>query len=258
MADIDDAIDRLYQIGLGAFVAERNALAKSAKRPDVKALEKPGAAAWAVNQIYWHDRDGLDRLIAASEGVRAAHRTLLSGAKADVRAAEVAHREALRSALASARRFLTEGGLAASPTTLEAVGRTLEALPHPDANGRLTAPLSPLGLDALSGLTLAPLPERTPLRIVRHVVRTRNEPTADASAPDPEAEAAAEARRAAAAERRQAAETEVSEAQTALAAAEARLSDAERDAAERRRDRDTARDRVAAALAAVRSIADIE
>jgi hypothetical protein len=258
MAAIDDDIDRLYQIGLGAFVAERNALAKRTKRADMKALEKPAAPAWAVNQLYWHERDTFERLVAASEAVRGAHRALLAGATADVRAAETAHREALRAALASAKRFLTDGGLAASPATLDAVSRTLEALPHPAANGRLTAPLTPLGLDALSGLTLAPLPPRA-LRVVPHPTRPREEVADQSDEPTTMAEAGLAARRRAAlAERRRSAEAEVTEAQTALAAAEDRLAEAEREVVGRRRDRDAARDRVAAALLAVRAVGDIE
>lgn len=251
MTDIDDAIDRLYQIGLDAFVAERNALAKAAKRPDVKALEKPAAPAWAVNQLYWRQRAVFDRLVAASEAVRAAHRALLTGQPADVRAAEAAHRDAMREAQSVVRTALSEAGVAASPSTLEAIGRTLEALPHVEANGRLTKPLTPQGLDALAGLTLAPPREAA------RVLAMPSPPAA--SGADATNRAADAARRAEArAERRRAAEEEVRAAQVALVDADARLEEAERDLAARRRDRDAARDRVAAALAAVRSVDDFE
>ena len=59
----DDQIDRLYQIGLEAFIAERNALAKTSRHAALKSLPKPSVPAWAVNQIYWHERAIFDRLV---------------------------------------------------------------------------------------------------------------------------------------------------------------------------------------------------
>lgn len=160
MSDPDAGIDALYQGDLAAFVAARNALAKTLKRPDLKTLEKPTAPAWAVNQLFWRDRAVFDRLVEASEALRAAHRDALSGQPADLRTSESAHRAALREALVAAQRRLTGAGHAASPATVDAIRRTLEALPHPDAKGRLVQPLSPAGLEALAGLTVAPAAPR--------------------------------------------------------------------------------------------------
>lgn len=160
MSDPDAGIDELYQGDLAAFVAARNALAKALKRPDLKTLEKPTAPAWAVNQLFWHDRAVFDRLVEASDALRAAHRDALSGQPADLRGAETTHRAALREALSGAQRALTGGGHAASPATLDAIRRTLEALPHPEAHGRLVQPLAPAGLEALAGLTVTPAAAR--------------------------------------------------------------------------------------------------
>ena len=96
MADIDDDIDRLYQGPLDAFTEARNALAKSAKRPDVKTLVKPSLPAWAVNQLHWHRRPAIDRLVTAAEAVRREHGKTLSGRSADIRSAEQAHRDVVR------------------------------------------------------------------------------------------------------------------------------------------------------------------
>ena len=59
-ADLESAIDDLYQLPLEAFVAERNALATAVRKAGdraaadrVKALAKPSATAWAVNQAWW-------------------------------------------------------------------------------------------------------------------------------------------------------------------------------------------------------------
>jgi hypothetical protein len=167
---IDHDIDYLYQLGLDVFIAERNALARRVKRPELKVLEKPSVPAWVVNQLFWHDRSQFDRVVETSEALRSAHRAMLSGIGADVRAVESAHRDALRDAMAAARQVLTTAGLAVSPSTLEAVSRTLEALPHPGANGRLVRPLSPAGLEALAGLAMAAttptLAPATALRLV--------------------------------------------------------------------------------------------
>ncbi len=155
MADIDTAIDHLFQGPLEAFTDARNALAKAAKRPDVKALAKPSLPAWAVNQVYWHHRQVIDRLVTASEAVRAAHERALAGESADIAGADQAHREALREAAAAAKAVLTGGGHALTPGTLDAIRDTLQALPSPDANGRLSRPLAPRGLEALAGLVFA-------------------------------------------------------------------------------------------------------
>ena len=156
MADIETEIDALYQGPLDAFTDARNALAKTAKRPDVKALQKPSLAAWVVNQLHWHHRAALDRLGTAAEAVRKEHGKALSGRPADVRAAEQAHREVVRAVLTDARAVLTEGGHPITQATLDAVRDTLQALPSPEANGRLARPLAPKGFEALAGFTVAP------------------------------------------------------------------------------------------------------
>ncbi len=224
MAALDDPIDRLYQIDLEAFVAERNALAKSSGRADVKSLQKPSVPAWAVNQLYWRHRGLFDRLVQAAEAMRDAHRRALSGKAADIRSAEATHREAVREAVAAARKVLEGAGDPVTPATLEAVTRTLEALPAPEANGRLVRPLAPAGFEALAGLAARPTPP------ARRIVPPRKDPPpapsrspapAGADRTPPRAQAAREAK--AEAERERKAEAE--------RAAKAR---AEREAAERR------------------------
>ena len=165
MSDIDDEIDRLYQGPLEAFTEARNALAKSAKRADLKTLQKPNLPAWVVNQLHWHRRPVIDRLVAAAEAVRLEHGKALTGKNADVRAAEQAHRDLVKDGLAAAREVLAEGGHPATPATLDAIRETLQALPSPEANGRLTRALSPRGFEALAGLTVT-----APARPAMHVV----------------------------------------------------------------------------------------
>ena len=155
MPDNDAEIDALYQGPLEAFTDARNALAKSAKRADIKTLQKPSLPAWAVNQLFWHRRPVIDRLVKAAEAVRLEHGKTLAGKAADIRAAEQAHRDAVKDALAEARTALGEAGHPLTAATLDAVRDTLQVLPSPEANGRLTRPLAPQGFAALAGFTVA-------------------------------------------------------------------------------------------------------
>lgn len=148
-------IDRLFQLPLDEFTPARNALAKGAgpDAPAIKRLHRPHAAAWAVNQLFWRHRRAYDRLISASERLRAAHGGMLSGQRMDLSKAEQEHREALKAAMDDIRKLMTDGGEKPTAATLTAVNETLQALPHPtETAGRLVRPLKPLGFEALSGL----------------------------------------------------------------------------------------------------------
>lgn len=244
MADLDADIDQLYRGPLDAFVDARNALAKATKVAAVKALAKPSLPAWAVNQLHWHERALVDRLVAASEAVRAEHQRALAGEKASIAGAEQAHREVLREAVAAAKSVLTAGGHAVAPATLDAVRDTLSALPSPEANGRLVKPLTPRGLDALAGLVLAARPgpiaapdapaPRAPA--ARPVAAAADDAARKRQAR--EAEKAAKEREA----RRKAAEAALAKARQALADADAAAEQAERDLAARQVERTTARE----------------
>lgn len=152
-ADTDD-IDALYQIAPGEFTAARNALAKTkgAAGAGIKTLEKPTLPAWAVNQVYWHDRTIFDALIKASVAMRQAHVHVISGRSADVGGAEHAHAAAIKTALQSARKHIESAGEKATPATIDAISETLQALPTEDTPGRLTKPLKPMGFGALMGM----------------------------------------------------------------------------------------------------------
>jgi hypothetical protein len=245
MADLDSDIDRLYQGPLDAFIDTRNALAKATKVAAVKTLVKPSLPAWAVNQLFWHQRALVDRLIAASEGVRAEHQRALAGEKAAIAGAEQAHREVLREAAAAARDVLTAGGHAITPSTLDAVRDTLSALPAPEANGRLVKPLMPRGLDALAGLVLAARPGPIAAPDVPAPRAQAARPVAATAADDAarkrqarEAEKAAREREV----RRKNAEAALAQARQALADADAAVDQAERDLVTRQAERVAARD----------------
>jgi hypothetical protein len=160
-----DPIDDLYQQPLDGFVAARNALAarlkregKSAESAAVKALTRPTASAWAVNQVYWRERDLHDRLIAAGDRLRAIQQQALAGRSADPRDATRARQEAIRALVDRAAQFLQEAGNPVTDATRQRVGVTADALatwgsqPQGYTFGRLTRDLDPPGFAALAAL----------------------------------------------------------------------------------------------------------
>jgi hypothetical protein len=153
---MDRRIDELYQLPLEEFTASRNALAKTltgdvARR--IKALKKPAAVAWAVNQVYWKSRSLYDALMTAGQALRNAQITALKGRKADVRAATDAHRRALAQAVQRAQRL--SAGAAVNPNA-DQLARMLEALSlapaPPSAAGRYIDVVQPSGFEALAGV----------------------------------------------------------------------------------------------------------
>ena len=145
MARADDKIDALYQLPLDEFTPARNALAKELGDSTIKKLDKPNAAAWAVNQLYWRDRKAYDEVIKAAERMRGAYKQMLAGKTADVRGAEEIHEEALREAKQAARKLLEAGGHPNPEVVMMPVAETLDALPGDEPPGRLTKPLRRMG-----------------------------------------------------------------------------------------------------------------
>src|SRR2546423_15295292 len=99
--DLEAEIDRLYALPLDEFVRARDELAKSlrreGKREDadrVRALRKPTAGAWALNQAVLRRRKETDALMSAGGRLRAAHEALPSGgARAGLRDAMAGERD---------------------------------------------------------------------------------------------------------------------------------------------------------------------
>ena len=173
----DDVIERLYQLPLDEFTPARNALARESGQDGaaIKRLEKPNAAAWSVNQLYWRQRKLYDSLIAASEKLRAAYRLQLAGKSSDVKAAETAHKELVKKATQAAREILEADGNASGPV-MEAIRETLDTLPGADPPGRLTRPIKRTGFEALQGFTVSarPRPIKTTPEPVRKAVAAKS------------------------------------------------------------------------------------
>jgi hypothetical protein len=155
----EQAGDELFGLAPDEFVAARDELARRLRRegdPEaarrVKALRRPPLSAWAVNQLARGQEPALDRLLAAGERLRAAHRAALAGGDAaELRAAAKAEREAVAVLVTASLAQLREAGHPVTDATRDRVAATLHAAAaSPEAadlvrHGRLTADLDPSG-----------------------------------------------------------------------------------------------------------------
>src|SRR3954453_8649308 len=146
----EDRIRELYGLPLEQFTAERNALAAELRSAEVKALRKPSAAAWAVNQLVRAEPELVEALLGAGGELRQAHRQAASGKGAEqLRAAGGAERAAVEALMARAAEVL---GRAPSAALGEAMRNTLHAASSDDearelvASGTLVEGLRPVGL----------------------------------------------------------------------------------------------------------------
>jgi hypothetical protein len=161
---LDDEIDRLYEVGLGRFTAERNELAKRLKKEGrvddaatVAALKKPSVAAGIANELAHRHRKDVDLLLDAGHRIREAQRGVLTGKE---RTALDEARRRQQKALDSLRDAAKE--LGARGETLERVSRTLRAAGVTVegrellARGRFTGDLALQGFDAVAELGVEP------------------------------------------------------------------------------------------------------
>ncbi|MDP9073279.1 MAG: hypothetical protein M3N98_03720, partial [Actinomycetota bacterium] len=98
-------LDRLFQVDLDQFVAERNALAKALKSQGqrdeaarVAKLRRPPATAWALNQVARSDPALVDSVLRAGADLRAAMEQTLGGDASGLRAARSAESQAVQNA----------------------------------------------------------------------------------------------------------------------------------------------------------------
>jgi hypothetical protein len=148
------AVETLYRGPLDTFVTERKRLAGELKSAGDKEgaarllkLGRPTVSAWAVNQLWWHEREAFERLFASAEGLKKGKRE--AGAE---------HREALTALRALAADQLVSAGHAAAESTLRRVTLTLSALAaagsfEPDPAGALASDRDPPGFDALGSVS---------------------------------------------------------------------------------------------------------
>lgn len=159
----DSEIDRLYGLPLDEFVAQRDALAKSVRAQDreaaaaVKALRKPTAGAWALNQAVRRRHKETQALLAAGERLRAAHATLLSGGGREELRAAMEDQRTLTAALADCAEAIASETGKSGPALKERVRSTLHAAAlDPEireqlAHGRLVREREAVGLGGAFG-----------------------------------------------------------------------------------------------------------
>ena len=80
------ALDRLYSLDPGEFVAARDALARELRQAgrrelaaEVRRLRRPTLAAWAVDQLAHRQPERLDELLAAGDRLRQVQEEVLAG-----------------------------------------------------------------------------------------------------------------------------------------------------------------------------------
>ncbi len=154
-------IDALFALSLAEFTAARNSLAARLKKEGrtgeaerVKAMPKPPATAWAVNQLFWRQPDEVERLLTIGEKVRQAQ----TGRAADLRVLLEERRRVVSELTERAAAILRDAGHTDSQDAMRRLTTNLESLAawgRSNAGaqaGRLTADLEPLGFDGLSAL----------------------------------------------------------------------------------------------------------
>jgi hypothetical protein len=102
---LDPQIDDLYKLPFDEFTKARNMLAKTLagdQKKEVASLVKPSLPMWVVNQLYWGNAPTYKALVDASEKLRAAHRSALTGRPVDTRKADDLHKTTLEKAFAQA------------------------------------------------------------------------------------------------------------------------------------------------------------
>jgi hypothetical protein len=168
--DLDAAVDALYGLPLGEFVAARDELAARVRRESgasaaapVRRLRKPSVAAWACNQLARRRTEEVERLLAVTERARAAAR---GGEGAEVRRGGHDRAALVASLVRAATTLLEDAGLWAGRAQVERIrGTLLAATADPQARdrlraGRLTEVAS--GAVGFEAFGAEPLPEGAP------------------------------------------------------------------------------------------------
>lgn len=145
----DDAVHELFRAPHASFVTERKRLSLELKTAGDKAgstklgkINRPPISAWAVNQLWWQEREAFEKLLETAERLRDGD---LGGT--------AAHREALTVLRSKAAAILTAADHAATEGTLRRIQTTLSAIAatgnfDPDPPGALADDRDPPGFEA--------------------------------------------------------------------------------------------------------------
>ncbi|WP_159398022.1 hypothetical protein [Sorangium cellulosum] len=165
--DEDDEVDDLYKKPLGDFTRARDELAKRLRQAGdkdaadrVKALRRPTAAAWTLNQLARRVPQRMEALLDAGERLREAQAGALSpGGAQGLRDASQKHRAIVNELLRAAPALFAEGGYRDKGNSMDQVRDSLLATPTARASdlellarGRLSQELEPGDLSDMLGL----------------------------------------------------------------------------------------------------------
>jgi hypothetical protein len=185
-------VDELYGLPLDEFTPRRDELAKELRATGkqdaaawVKALRKPSAAAWLVNQLVRTQKSDARRMLERGDTLRVTQERALArrASREELARATAEYAEAMRTLLSKASGFLDRRGGPPSKITLERAAETLRAILLDDvaragfAAGRLTREhrAAGLGFAVSERDTVAPA---TPVK----TTKPRRRPKADATA----------------------------------------------------------------------------
>lgn len=163
----EEEVDDLYSKPLGDFTRARDALAKRLRQAGdkaaaerVKALRRPTAAAWALNQLARRYPQRMEALLDAGERLREAQGGALApgGAQA-LRGASQGHRAIVNELLRAAPALFAEGGYSEKGNPMDRLRDSLLATPTASASdlellarGRLSGEIEPGDLSDMLGL----------------------------------------------------------------------------------------------------------
>jgi hypothetical protein len=160
--DLLEIADDLYALAPGEFTAARDAKVKELKGTDlaasVKALKKPGLAAWVVNLLVRRESGQVDQLLNVGAALRDAQAAMSAG---ELRALTKQRRQVTAAVTTQARHLAAEAGHKVTQAVADQVESTLTAAMVDEDCGRavrsglLIAPLQTNGLDPVGEATLA-------------------------------------------------------------------------------------------------------
>jgi hypothetical protein len=173
---VEKELDSLFAAPLDEFVAERDALAKRLRADGdreaadrVKALRKPSAAVWVVNQLARRQQKDYRALLAAGDRLRKAQEQVLGGTEpTKLQEAAAAERELVDRLAEKGRAVLEVAGHTPTDSMVRRVSGTLHAAAtRPDLreaaeSGRLEQEeeTAGFGFELLSGVPAAPKKKR--------------------------------------------------------------------------------------------------
>jgi hypothetical protein len=170
-ADFEGELDRLYQLPLNEFTAARYELVKQLraqgereKAQELKALRKPTAAVWLVNQLARERQLDVQRLLKAGESLKS--QVQAASGKSSFPEARRDEQRALDQLARAASEIAEREGIGSpavgkATETLRAASLTAEGREQL-RRGRLTEELEPPGFEALTGLDLGKKPKNKP------------------------------------------------------------------------------------------------